>query len=39
MYKITKPDFINNFIWIYELSRLNSFLFTKLLLKKKDRQK
>jgi len=22
MYKITKPDFINNFIWIYELSRL-----------------
>ena len=23
MYKITKPDFINNFIWIYELSRLS----------------
>ncbi|HOG76364.1 MAG TPA: hypothetical protein PLQ47_09105, partial [Candidatus Marinimicrobia bacterium] len=24
MYKITKPDFINNFIWIYELSRINT---------------
>jgi len=25
MYKITKPDYINNFIWIYELSRLDKY--------------
>jgi len=28
MYKITKPDFINNFIWIYELSRLIVYPFS-----------